>query len=584
MKLNKQQLFARLGDVDDAYIDESALPEEPIAIPPKRRHAIASFFEKPAVVAAICAIVAFGTVAGIIAAGFHANQMPPATADSDAETISPEEMLAYLEFKSNRDGTCSAGVKSAPENGKLVVPATSPEGDIVTDFFGSGWMYMTVSSWDGIVPIPMEGLTSLHLPHTVTTIHLEGLWGAPLKELTVDADNPVYYAENNCLILRESRSLIYACHNAYIFPEGVVHIAENAFRGDKADPDTPVPMYLPASLTRIDHVGHKDSVCPLSEISVHPDNPVYYAEGGCLVERSTQTAVLGAVNCSIPEGVVAAKSGIFTFSWTVHNLHIPSTLTDFDVFFGYKSKLTTITSTLEGPPSGFVTVPFFSEAPPVYYAKDNCLYRCDPVMSPGLSLSLSLNGSNAWVYRDQALVLTRNPPDRIEGVSSVEVWGVNLLDYDGETPKTLTIDALKNDLTVHLAAFDGFGNTHLVLRSEKSVILNDSFIFDGTELVIDADRLVISRGGDLSVYYCTSITLPADILVRKDGLIGEAQAHEITVSCHGPLSEIHYGGTAEQWAHHSQFFDFTSCEKTVTVYCADGTEIVAWEPQTTESK
>ena len=581
MKLNKKQIFVRLGEVDDAFIDEAALPEEPIVSPPKRRHTLAAFFEKPAVVAAVCAIVAFGTVAGIVAAGFNANQMPPATADSDAETISPEEMLAYLEFKSNGDGTCSAGVKSAPENGKLVVPATSPEGDVVTEFAGSGWMYMTVSSWDGIVPIPMEGLTSLHLPHTVTTIHLEGLWGAPLKELTVDADNPVYYTENNCLVLKENQSLIYACHNAYIFPEGVVHIAENAFRGDKADPDTPVPMYLPASLTKIDHVGHNDSVCPLSEISVHPDNPVYYAEGGCLVERSTQTAVLGAVNCIIPEGVVAAESGIFTFSWTVHNLHIPSTLTDFDVFFGYESKLTTITSTLDAPPSEPVTVPVLSEAPPVYYAKDNCLYRCDPVISPGLSLNL--NGSNAWVYHDQALVLTRNPPDRIEGVSSVEGSGVYLPNYDGETPKTLTIDALENDLTVHPGAFDGFGNTHLTLRSEKSVILN-SLLFDGTELVIDADRLVIGRGEHLIVYYCTSITLPADILVQKDGLIGEAQAHEMTIACHGSLTEIHYGGTAEQWAHYSQFFDFSKCENQVTVYCADGTEIVAWEPQTTESK
>lgn len=579
MKLNKKQLFARFGDVDDVFIDESALPESIIVDKSQRRHAIAAFFEKPAVVAAICAVVALGTVTGIVMAGFHANQMPPVA--SEEETISPEKMLEHLEFKSNGDGTCSVSVKSVPENGKLVVPATSPEGAVVTDFFGTGWMHANVSSWDGIVPIPMEGLTSLHLPHTVTTIHLEGLWGAPLKELTVDADNPVYYAENNCLVLRESQSLIYACHNAYIFPEGVVHIAENAFRGDMADPDTPVPMYLPASLTRIDHVGHDDFVCPLSEISVHPDNPVYYAEGGCLIERSTQTAVLGAVNCIIPEGVVAAKSGIFTFSWTVHNLHIPSTLTDFDVFFGFRSKLTTITSTLEGPPSEPVTVQVLSEAPPVYYAKDNCLYRCDPVISPGLSLNL--NGSNAWVYHDQALVLTRNPPDRIEGVASVEVFGVDLLDYDGETPQTLTIDALENDLTVYLGAFDGFGNTHLTLRSEKAVILNTSLIFDGTGLVIDADRLVIGRGGTLGVYYCTSITLPADIFVQKDGFVREAQAHEITIACHGPLAEIHYGGTAEQWAHYSQFFDFSKCENQVTVYCADGTEIVVWESRRVES-
>jgi len=579
MKMNEKQIFARLGDVDDAFIEESALPEPIIVDKPHRRHAIAAFFEKPAVVAAACAIVALGTLAGIMMAGFHANQMPPAS--TEEETISPEEMLVHLKFTSKGDGTCSVGVISAPENGKLVVPAMSPEGDVVTDFTGTGWTYMNVSSWDGIVSIPMEGLTSLHLPHTVTTIHLEGLWGAPLKELTVDADNPVYYAKNNCLVLKETQSLVYACHNAYIFPESVEHIAKNAFRGNKADPDTPVPMYLPASLTRIDRVGHNDFVCPLSEISVHPDNPVYYAEGGCLIERGTQTAVLGAVNCIIPEGIVAAKSGIFTFSWTVHNLHIPSTLTDFDVFFGSGSKLTTITSTLKGPPSEPVTVPILSEAPSVYYAKDNCLYRCDPMISPGLSLSL--NGSNAWIYHDQTLVLTRNPPDRIDGVSSVEVFGVDLLNYDGETPKTLTIDALENDLTVYFGAFDRFGNTHLTLRSEKAVILNTSLIFDGTGLVIDADHLVIGRGEHLRIYYCTSITLPADIFVQKDGFVREAQAHEITIACHGPLTEIHYGGTAEQWARYSQFFDFSKCENQVTVYCADGTEIGVWAARQAES-
>ena len=69
MKLNKKQIFDRLGEVDDAYVEESALPEETVILPTKRRRIVAAFFEKPVVVAAICGIVALGTMAGIIIAG-----------------------------------------------------------------------------------------------------------------------------------------------------------------------------------------------------------------------------------------------------------------------------------------------------------------------------------------------------------------------------------------------------------------------------------------------------------------------------------------------------------------------------------
>ncbi|MBQ9781438.1 MAG: hypothetical protein IJW00_10925, partial [Clostridia bacterium] len=258
MKLNKKQMFARFGEVDDAFIDEAALPEEPIAIHPKRRYIISDFFEKPAVVAAVCAIVALGTVAGIVMAGRAANRpVPPISGTTDSDHPTQETEFAYvgdiirhedLYYVSHGNGTCSlVGIAALPEDMVLTIPETAMNGDRVIALRD---MTMTSSLMvpNGVHLFQVKGI---HIPASMTSVHVNTLHEmTALESLTVDEGNPVYRAEGSCLIEREGERVIYAYltyhpgvnwgnenpqmslqvapHDRYVIPSTVKCIAQNA--------------------------------------------------------------------------------------------------------------------------------------------------------------------------------------------------------------------------------------------------------------------------------------------------------------------------------------------------------------------
>ena len=116
--------------VADAMISDDAIVT---ASRSKRRHTLAAFFEKTAVVAAICAIVALGTVTGIVMAGRAANRpVPPISATEDSDHPSNETEFAYvgdvvrhddLYYVSHGNGTCSlVGIAALPEDMVLTIP------------------------------------------------------------------------------------------------------------------------------------------------------------------------------------------------------------------------------------------------------------------------------------------------------------------------------------------------------------------------------------------------------------------------------------------------------------------------------
>ena len=72
-------------------------------------------------------------------------------------------------------------------------------------------------------------LTSMHIPASVTTIGY-GVFGecTGLIAITVDADNPVYYSEGNCIIERDSKALIQGCKTSVI-PQDTTRISREAF-------------------------------------------------------------------------------------------------------------------------------------------------------------------------------------------------------------------------------------------------------------------------------------------------------------------------------------------------------------------
>jgi len=441
MKLNKQQIFARLGDVDDAYIDESALPEEPIAIPPKRRRAVAAFFEKPAVAAAVCAIVALGTVVGIFMAGQAvgdpvpplggsiSNSTAPSATEENTTTpqepgtdLLPEEILRHndLYYVSHGDGTCSlVGIAALPEDMVLTIPETAVNGDRVVSLRDMT-MTSSLAVPNGVHLFQVKGI---HIPATVTDIHIDTLHEMTgLERLTVDEGNPVYRAEENCLIEKERERLVYAHHRLvyvpihfgdldfaimqsssyipcprFIIPDSVKVIATNALHhefykisgevleeyykflegaeGTNRIPyGLPVDIHIPASVGQIEERFFVNDGYMAIVLSVAEDNPIYYAEGNCLIRKDSNTVILGAKNAKIPAGVTAIAPYAFEGSGLT-DIHIPASVESIgELAFWNNPDLTTITGDVSAMPKIEIN-PDADGTFSCYYVLEGCLIQ-----------------------------------------------------------------------------------------------------------------------------------------------------------------------------------------------------------------
>ena len=86
-------------------------------------------------------------------------------------------------------------------------------------------------------------------------------------------------------------------------------------------------IYIPARVRSIfsDEFIH----CPaLREIIVDADNPYYYSEGNCIIDRQTGVLVKGCKTSVIPEGVTAIGERAFWFVKGIDSLVIPNTVTE----------------------------------------------------------------------------------------------------------------------------------------------------------------------------------------------------------------------------------------------------------------
>ena len=125
-----------------------------------------------------------------------------------------------LEFTSNGDGTCSISGIGNCTAFALVIPAVSPDGDIVT-------------SIGDFVFDCYESLESVTIPDSVTSIGI-GVFShcTSLTSITVAEENPIYHSAGNCIIETASKTLIAGCKNSVIPDDGsVTRIEDGAFSG-----------------------------------------------------------------------------------------------------------------------------------------------------------------------------------------------------------------------------------------------------------------------------------------------------------------------------------------------------------------
>ena len=143
------------------------------------------------------------------------------------------------------------------------------------------------------------GLTNITIPDSVTSIERGAFDSCTgLTDLTVSPNNPVYFSAGNCVIEKESRSLIFGCKNSVIPSDGsVTNIGDFAFYGCTGL----TSITIPSSVTSIGD----------------------WAFSGCT----------GLTNITIPDSVTNIGYRAFYFSSGLTSITIPNSVT----YIGYEA-------------------------------------------------------------------------------------------------------------------------------------------------------------------------------------------------------------------------------------------------------
>ncbi len=221
-------VLSALNDVRDSFVLESALPAAG-AVPHaprgkrqrgnrRRDHSLGRMFSEGWAVAAVCTLVALGTLMGMIYLG----QRPPplasftdGTASSDTMDTAPvteSVVTASLVYVSHGDGTCS--VKAADsfgtsaEDAHLVIPAASPAGETVTAVEDYGFIWK-------------RGIRTVTMPDTVTRI---GQWAFAQCTALESVTLPEGLSEIGTAAFLECTAL-----KSLTLPEGLTIVGDSAF-------------------------------------------------------------------------------------------------------------------------------------------------------------------------------------------------------------------------------------------------------------------------------------------------------------------------------------------------------------------
>ncbi len=213
-------------------------------------------------------------------------------------------------------------------------------------------------------------VTAISLPKDVKFIaNTAFISSTSLQTITVDSDNSIYKAENNCILLKQDNSLILAPSEAEIpstvkiiksgafsccggegfitktIPNGVLTIESGAFSGSKF-----VSLNIPSTVENLE-TNLLVGCSTIEEITVDSENAKYYSVGNMIVEKESKSVFAGCKtsvipndnsikqigeyafnSCSslvemiIPEGVRRIENSAFANCWSLLKLEFPSTL------------------------------------------------------------------------------------------------------------------------------------------------------------------------------------------------------------------------------------------------------------------
>lgn len=210
------------------------------------------------------------------------------------------------------------------------------------------------------------GLTSIYIPKSVIAIGSSAFsYCTNMKNITVDAQNPIFDSRNNCnaIIKTSSNTLVAGCQST-IIPNSITVIGSNAFSGCSNLKSITIPnsvttiegntftgcssmtsINIPSSVTTIGQYlfGYCSS---LTTITVDTQNPKYDSRNQCnaIIETSTNTIVAGCKSTTIPQSVTKIGNNAFYACSGLSNIIIPNSIKTIDQYaFQYSSNLKEIT-------------------------------------------------------------------------------------------------------------------------------------------------------------------------------------------------------------------------------------------------
>lgn len=193
-----------------------------------------------------------------------------------------------------------------------------------------------------------SGLENLTIGSGVTSIG-GGAFSScsQLKSITVSEANKTYSGEGNCLIERATGALLQGCQNSVV-PNSVTSVEGRAFYACDGLTNVDIPdsvtsigerafyacdglesVTIGKNVANIER-GAFEGCVGLKSIAVDEGNETYFGEGNCLIERETNTLILGCRNSVIPRGVRIIGEKAFYACSELTSIVVPNSVTSIE--------------------------------------------------------------------------------------------------------------------------------------------------------------------------------------------------------------------------------------------------------------